>query len=198
MNCDAFRAAYLAGDHDDRHLQVCPQCRQRLGEMDALRERLGDPLLWEAPPEGLAERVVGAIGDTSGTRSGTRRWQGWVAVAAAVAVVGGWMLRPEAPDWSVTLAAAGSGLATVDGWNTETGTRMELEVTGIPHLEGDAFYEIWLTSPDGRSVSAGTFGGPGIVSTWVAVRRADHPRIWITREANDGDPSPSWDVIFDT
>lgn len=196
MNCEGFRAAYLAGEVDDSHLQVCADCRLRLGALDELRERLADPLLWEEPSVGLEERVVASIAPTPTAHHTRRRWQ---LVAAGVAVVAaGVLLRPTPPDWSITLAATGPGTVTVEGWNTDAGTRMRLDVTGIPPVTEDAFYEIWLTSPDGRSVSAGTFRGPGTVETWVGVRRADHPRVWITLEPNDGDPAPSWEVVFDT
>jgi len=88
--------------------------------------------------------------------------------------------------------------ASVGGWNTDTGTRIPITSEGVDYLAGVGFYEPWMTSPDDEHVSAGTFRSTGTIDAWSAVRRADFPRLWITRESFDGDPSPSGDTVLDT
>jgi hypothetical protein len=98
----------------------------------------------------------------------------------------------------VSTAEAGNGAVVVQGWLTGQGTRMVLDVSGIEEASPGTYYEIWLTGPDGRHVSAGTFKGPGRVTAFAGVRRADFPRIWITLEPVDGELGPSSTTYFDT
>ncbi len=207
MNCEELQARLLAGEPvaAEGHLASCAACRSAVPDLEALRQRLADPALWEEPSPELGDRVVemvvGAAGDRRPVRS--RRWiPVWVAAVGTVAaalVVG--VVRPGAPDWELELRATASGsvaVAQVAGWNTDAGTRMELEVEGLRRVGPDAYYELWLTSPDGRHVSAGTFRGPGEVTLWAGVRRADYPRIWVTLEPADGNPAPSGETVLDS
>ncbi len=210
MSCEAFQARFLAGEvavGREGHLAACAACRSAIGGLEALRDRLADPLLWEEPEADLGMRVVAAVAGEAEAARVRRRTRGtpvWVAAVAAVAVVAAGavgLTRYRAPDWEVALVPTGAApvaVAEVAGWNTDRGTRMELEVRGLETLGPDAYYEVWLTSSDGRHVSAGTFRGSGEVTLWVGVRRADYPRIWVTLEPADGDPAPSGRTVLDT
>ncbi|MDJ0791879.1 MAG: anti-sigma factor [Acidimicrobiia bacterium] len=216
MTCDQFQAAYLADGPTeawDKHVATCDACRAAQPELAGLRTTLENPDLWQSPSPAVEDAVLAAI---TGTSSGSpdrahepsHRWprsRHWVAAAASVAavlalVVGITALRSDPADWSTELVASGAfgeATAVIDGWNTETGTRMELTVTGVENVAGTGFYEIWMTSPEGETVSAGTFRSSGDIATWSGVLREDFPRIWITFET-DTDPAPSGEIVFDT
>jgi hypothetical protein len=206
MTCEECQARLLAGEVDDQvasHLGACAACRRGRSGLEALRQRLADPMLWEEPSSGLEDQVVAAVAAQRtplGHRS-SRRW--WTVAAAAVAALAALALfasRAPNPDWRVTLAAtaaAPQARASVDGWNTDTGTRMVLRVEGLTPLRDGSFYEVWLTAPDGRHISAGGFRGPGTVTVWAGVPRSEFPRIWVTIEPSDGDPAPSGVTVLD-
>ena len=214
MNCDDIRTQYLAGERSpriDSHLQGCSHCRRTLPGLEQLRARLDDPGTWEAPPPDLESRIVEAIGGlgtgpNQAVTDRTNRWPWVVAVAAAAAavvVVIGLTVagRSDDPDWHLALEPvnlAPGAEAVVEGWNRPEGTEMVFEIDGLPASGADSHYAIWLTSPDGRHISAGTFTSSGTVVGWAGVRRADFPRIWITLEPNDLDESLSGATVFDT
>jgi hypothetical protein len=105
------------------------------------------------------------------------------------------------PDWRLDLVAtekAPAATAEVVGWNTDTGTRMEIIISGLNPAPSGFYYEIWMTAPDRRHVSAGTFRGSGTVSVWSAVSRAEFPRLWITLEPADGDTAISGETVLDS
>ncbi|CAN5842959.1 hypothetical protein BH23ACT5_BH23ACT5_23790 [soil metagenome] len=127
----------------------------------------------------------------------------WIGAGAAVLTVvvalGVWF--DSRPDWTIELVAgpdAGSAAATVRGWNTDSGTRMVLDVDGVAVAPADAFYEVWLSAPDGRRVSAGTFRSPGRIHVTAAVSRADYPRVWVTQEPTVDDETSYQTTVFDT
>jgi hypothetical protein len=74
---------------------------------------------------------------------------------------------------------------------------MVLLVEGLEPAPAGHYYEIWMTAPDGRHVSAGTFQGSGRVTASAGVRRSEFPRIWITLEEVGGDLGPSPETYFD-
>lgn len=209
MNCDLILARIAAGERGspasssdiDAHLSVCADCRLRAAAAETLGRQLRDPLLWEEPSPGLAQRVLdGVAGDADPRPSPTPWWiaAGVAAIAALVLGVG-WMTGR--PDWSVDLvagpAAPGAG-ATVSGWNTSEGTRMIFDVSGLDDAPDGSYYEVWLTAPDGRHVSAGTFSRPGRFEVMAGVRRRDYPQIWVTLEPADGDLKPYPATVLDT
>ena len=209
MNCEHHRAEHIAGGSVaafDRHVSTCPACKCAAPELDATRRALGDPALWESPPSDGIDRLLGTIRAGAPRKdAGPRRL---TMVAAAVVVLlaglaaGIAVLGPnDEPDWQIALSATSSyagAEASIQGWNTETGTRMRVDISGVDGLADEGFYELWMTSPDGEHISAGTFGSGGTVDTWSAVRKADFPRLWITREAFDGNPGPSGETVLDT
>jgi hypothetical protein len=208
MSCEEAQAMLLAGDGSpalDGHLAGCAACRSASAELAHLRRLLADQTMWETPSTGLEDRVVAAVAEAARPpRRAVAPRRMLVAsaatlVAVAATVVGFWV--GTRPDWQVDLEAMGSAArasAVVDGWRSETGTRMRFDIRGLPPAGADSYYEVWLTAPDGRHVSAGTFRGDGVVDTWAGVDRADFPRIWITLEPADDDLGPSSVVVFDT
>lgn len=212
MRCEDVRAALLAGDTDapeqmavEAHLAGCRACRADQPFIDRLRTVLASPSLWEEPASDLGDRIVGSLQQRRDSADSVRVGS-WVAAAAAVLVLvatgyGLTRFGSSAPDWTVDLALVEplpNAVAVVDGWVTDTGTRMVIEISGINEAPDGHYYEIWLTALDGRHVSAGTFTGPGTVTAFAGVRRADFPRLWITLESVDGELGPSSETYFDT
>ncbi len=205
MNCDDFRAAFLAGDLDDghfAHLSGCEACRAEQRHLAGAAEQLIDPDVWVEPRPNLVEEVVVAVGAAGSPLS--RRLIRWVAAAAAVIVVAaaGFAYRAltPGPDWTVALQPterAPGAAASVRGWNTESGTRLAIEASGLDPAPEGFVYELWFSFED-RHVSAGTFAAVDDVSGWVGVRRGDFPRVWITLEALDSDAGPSRTTVLDT
>jgi hypothetical protein len=213
MKCEEARAAMLSGSDIEavhQHLATCRPCRTEKQMWSKLRAMLSSHSLWEEPPPGLADRIMEAVGshdegDWEARTIPERRPFGhmaWVAAALVVVLAGTFLAtRESAADWEMTLAAteeAPEGSAVVRGWSTSRGTRLVLDVSGIEDARGGTYYEIWLTAPDGRHVSAGTFNGSGRVTAFAGVRRADYPRIWITLESANQDLGPSRETYFDT
>ncbi len=212
MNCEQHQAEYIADASNavfGRHLATCPVCRRAVPFLDATRTSLADPVLWESPPADSADRLLASI--SSSTRASVsprgRRWFVPAFAAAAVVLFAvtvttiAVLRRTDDADWQVALAAQTAypdAVASVEGWNTDTGTRMRITIEGIDDLADEGFYEVWMTSPDGQHISAGTFRSAGTIDTWSAARRADFPRLWITLESFDGDPRPSGRTVLDT
>ena len=209
MNCEEFRALYLAGETTDAvraHLNGCAACRAVRRDLEIDREVLGDPTIWEEPSPELEDQVIALIGGSQTTR-GAR--PGWVersmrllAAAAAVVVAVGLyaVLRGPSPDWEVTMPAtelAPQATSTVLGWNTDSGTRMLLKVEGLDRAPAGYVYEFWL-SEGPLHISAGTFTGNGEIELWSGVTRAEFPRLWVTLEPLDEDESPSGETVLDT
>lgn len=217
MTCDAFRAAHLAGVRDhatDAHLEGCRSCRSAVADLDEVSRRLADPAIWEEPGPTVLDRLLvtaeaegrrAPSGRRTTSRHPARRMRPLAGAAAVVLlVVAAVAVRRgggDAPDWRMALvptAVAPGATATVEGWLEASGTRLELDVEGVPPSGPGARYALWLTAPDGRHVSAGTFTSAGTVRTWAGATRAEFPRLWVTLEPDDGDESLSGATVLDT
>jgi hypothetical protein len=209
MNCDEFRAHYLAGENDaatTEHLAGCAACRSRRADLEAGRRALVDPATWEEPPPELEDQVIALItGNADRTSTGLRRLERWVRplVAAAVVVVAVGLygvLRIPSPDWEVAIPGtdlAPLAMSVVAGWNTDAGTRMVVTVEGLDPAPDGFVYEFWLS--DGPlHISAGTFSAGGEIELWSGVTRAEFPRLWVTLEPINDDESPSGRTVLDT
>lgn len=211
MKCDDARARFLAGDADQAaldHLGTCPDCRIEWASLEDSRRALDDPVFWEEPSATLEDRVVAMIAGPSPATSRVSMpigRMGWWAVggtaAVAVLVVAVWAgLRSPGPDWRIDLpgtAQAPTAMGVVEGWNEPGGTRLALDIDGLPPAPEGSVYEFWF-SRDELHISAGTFISPDQVELWVGVSRAEFPRLWITLEPLDDDESPSGLNVMDT
>ncbi|HEY3428460.1 MAG TPA: anti-sigma factor [Acidimicrobiia bacterium] len=205
MNCEQARVAMLEGRDSfdlENHLDGCSDCRTERVALQRIRDTLREASLWEEPAQELAERIssLGRVA-IKRPRSQSRRLFVPVIAALATMLLAGTVLITDQSDWKVGLMGVGDGTngsAVVAGWNEEEGTRLRIEVEGIEPSPPGYYYEIWLTSPDGLHVSAGTFRGDGVINASVGVRRADFPRMWITLESVDGDSGPSSNTYFDS
>ena len=190
-------------------------------DIERIRPWLDEPAVWQEPSGHLRSDVLAALAreatastvpsepgaaPRSKARRGLRGWQSGLLVVAAAAATAIAVVRPwqgdDSPDWTQRLVAgpAGVGLpaALVSGWNEDAGTHLQIDVSGLPLAPDGAFYEIWMTAPDGRHVSAGTFRSGGVIDAWSGVRRGEFPRIWITLEPNDGDAALNGPAVLDT
>lgn len=205
MNCEQAREAMIGGVESsdlDAHLNSCSQCRAEEPAVRRIRETLAASAFWEEPSPEMAERIA-SIGRVVATRPQARTKVLVLipAVMAVMVLITGFLLTSDRADWEFDLTAVGEGAnatAMVSGWNESAGTRLRIEVNGIEPAPAGHYYEIWLTSPQGLHVSAGTFTGDGVITASVGVRRSDFPRLWITSEPFDGDAGPSSDTYFDT
>lgn len=209
MNCDEFRAQYLAGEDDNAtgaHLAGCAACRSHRAELEIGRRALMDPAIWEVPPPELEGQVIALITRNQPRNTpGTRRLERWVrplAAAAVVVVAVGLygVFRTPSPDWEVAMPGtelAAQATSTVSGWNTDSGTRMLVAVEGLDPAPAGYVYELWL-SQGPLHISAGTFAAGGEIELWSGVSRADFPRLWVTLEPLDEDESPSAHTVLDT
>lgn len=205
MNCAEVLEAIARGGASDAgvsgHLAVCSECRARAASAETLGRHLSDPLLWEEPSPDLLDQVLVEIeGGATVDRPPNPVWRilGATAALAAFVLVG--MTLGGRPDWTIDLApgpGAPEANAVIHGWNEDYGTRMVVEVSGLEPTGTEAYYEMWLTAPDGRHVSAGTFRDSGRFEVMAGVRRSEFPRIWVTREPADSDPAPFPMTVLD-
>lgn len=206
MNCQDFRATYLAGQagRDHTHVAGCAACRALLKDLDAGRAALADPALWEEPSPELGRQVEALVMAVppAGIAPRKKRWQVPVTAAAVVATViaSAGILATRRPDWTIEIAGtelAPEAVAIASGWNAPTGTRIVLDVDGLEPAPPGQHYELWFTR-DSVHISAGTFTGPGTVEMWAGVARSDYPRLWVTLEQADEDSGPSRETVLDT
>jgi anti-sigma factor RsiW len=154
----------------DAHLSHCHECREELAGLaglpallgrvplaDAERLALGDEELEEAPAE-LLDALLGQVS----ARRRARRWRVVAAAAAAaiIAVAGGGLaggiLMSHRPTEESNLVrgsdAATHVSATVYYSSVPSGTRMQVQVTGIPNGTHCVF---WATTSSGQHLLVG-------------------------------------------
>jgi hypothetical protein len=220
MNCHDVRAALLAGETSgaiSSHLDGCVECRRAVGEIEAVRADLADESLWAEPPADLEDSIVAAISgaerpldtrpapERSAQANGASRWSSHAfvvmigsAAAALILVVGvlAMVNRTRAPDWEAAMVGSEgtpSASAVVAGWNTDAGTRVVLEASGLGPAPEGFVYQLWF-SRGSKDVSAGTFTDPSHVELTVGVARKDYPDVWIALQPIDtgaGDAGPA-------
>jgi anti-sigma factor RsiW len=149
----------------DAHLSRCLGCREELAGLaglpallgrvplaDAERLALGDEELEEAPAE-LLDALLGQVS----ARRRARRWRVIAAAAAAavIAVAGGGLAggilmshRPSEESYLVRGSDAATHVsAAVYYSSAASGTKMQVQVTGIPN---GTHCEFWATTTGGR------------------------------------------------
>jgi hypothetical protein len=198
------------------HLAGCSACRAEVAELSRLPELLARAATATEPPPDLRARTLAAVEEIP--TSPSRRPAGRTAIVAAaaataaaamfvVALAVGALLSGDADDVftaELTAAAGGSDAAgTARLRSTSQGVVVELEVSGLVPTEG-THYECWyVDAGDGTTrVSAGSFvtkpDGTAKVRMVTAADPVRFPRIVVTREATDGDPSPGEPVLTST
>lgn len=196
----------MSDDHESNDIELQQSRAEVAGLIAHGGLHLDDDALWVDPDADLEASIMAAIVDETGSPDVTTlpsvrrlRWLGPLVAAAAVAAIvfvtatGG-----SEPDWTVALGAteaAPGASAKVSGWNEASGTRIELDIEGLGPAPEGFVYELWFSADDVH-VSAGTFHGDGADAVlWAGVARSDFPRVWITLEPLDADPSPALNIL---
>ena len=220
----------------EAHLGTCEVCRAEVEELSVLPPllRRATTAAPAQPPAGLRERTFAAVERAAaeraaaeraaaGTaerpasaaqpalapapaRAGARPWGRYLAIAAAVLVVGaaaGVIRQVNQPSTAVAevqlVAADGgpaSGVARVR--TTAEGREVELDVRDLPPTPAGSYYECWFVG-DGDTlekpnrVSVGTFrvgpDGHASVRMFSAAAADRFPRMGVTLEPDDGNPA---------
>ncbi|HYN52930.1 MAG TPA: anti-sigma factor, partial [Thermoleophilaceae bacterium] len=99
-----------------------------------------------------------------------------------------------------TLSGAGGQTASAVVQKTGIGRVVDFRTEALPILPKGEYYELWFVGPGDRPskpnrISAGTFHpdevGRSNVRFAAAVDPAMYPRLAVTAEPGDGDPSPT-------
>jgi hypothetical protein len=205
---DDDRIAYLSGEPIDA------LTAQERAELDELRELLGSADTWTEPVPELEDRVVAAVVTQAAAapraQPARRRWRlpglamprpalGLLAagVAAVVAVAIAVSVGKSAPSpLHFAMVLAGTPLApaahgTAKLTKTASGWRIQLSVTGLPHIENGRYYQAWLKNAGGVLVPVGTFNDGRSVTLWSGVPVTKFRTLSVTVQLANGDPASS-------
>ncbi len=176
--------------------------------LDAARQILTSPAAWGAPPDAVAEEVLGEIRARTNPFQETRRRISPIRLLAAamtmgvillVTVFGLGSLRDDS-----RVDLAGTDLqpsATGTAWleSTDAGWSILIDLDGLPPAEDGYYYEGWVWSDDGDGVSIGTFhlrNGSERLNLWSGVDVVSYPSIWISLQAEGGGPGVSEEIVM--
>ena len=196
MNCSEALAQLLSGEVTEEaasHIDECAGCATNRSELDILHQVLAEEATWVQPSDDLKKRILStSVPSETPMRTGFRLAVIAAGIAAAVAI---FTLARPAPNWEIEMYASdNSAVATLAGWNEDTGTRLLFDGSLVEPGEGFV-YELWF-SDESRILSAGTFVSGEDVAMSIAVRRGELPNLWVSLEPIDGDPSPSGEVVL--
>ena len=211
---DDHRISYLSGEPVDA---LTPQER---AELDELRTLLESPATWEEPDAGLEDLVVSAIAAEAQRAPAADPappkpkkapiWTRWrprrpalafgglataaaaIAVALVIAIGSGGGTQPLQFAMVVSgtsLAPDAHGSATLT--KTESGWRIELKATGLPHLANGRYYQAWLKNPAGILVPVGTFNDAENVTLWSGAPVTQFRAFSVTEQLANGNPVSS-------
>jgi anti-sigma-K factor RskA len=210
-------AAYAAGLLDrpdarafEEHLAGCEACRREHRELESLAAVLAimPDELPEPPPglEALSLLAVERAAVQPAPRRRTRTRLSWrpalafsLACVAAVGLGLATMRDREPPLEVVATLRGDAGAATIEVVKTGIGRVVRFDTADLPILPRGEYYELWWVGPGDRRgrpkrISAGTFHpddrGVSQVTFAAAVDPAKYPRLAVTAEPGDGDPSP--------
>ncbi len=139
--------------------------------------------------------------------SSARRWVGPIVAGVAAAVVilvGAAVIGGDDDPTGGTLVAlaatelAPDAVATARVNDTPLGTRIDLDVSGLPPAPPGTYYEAWLRTGPDVGVSAGTFhsrGGDGSIELWAGVSADDFPLFTVTLQ-DEGQSASSGVVVL--
>jgi hypothetical protein len=212
---DNERIAYLSGEPVD---SLTPRER---GELDELRALLEAPAAWEEPDPALEEHVVAAIAEEAArapvaesgpvdapapVKPARVRWRlrrpvlafgGLATATAAIAVALVLALSSSSPAplrfamvvSGTSLAPGAHGAATLT--KTQSGWRIDLSATGLPHLANGRYYQAWLKNADGILVPVGTFNDARKVTLWSGAPVTQFRSFSVTVQQANGNPASS-------
>jgi anti-sigma-K factor RskA len=218
---DALDAAERALFED--HLASCAACRAEVASLRGTTALLGG-LEDAAPPPALRDRVLAGIRTvrphpplgrqtaTGRRRRPARRWLAGLAVAAAVLGVAGvgtvvWEQQHEstgqlsvadrvlqaADAKRVSLTLPGGARASVIRSVSEG--RAVLVTHNMPAAPSGRVYELWLQTPAGKMVPAGTMDKPGTEPVVLRGDATNATAVGITVEPKGGSESPTSEPI---
>ncbi len=199
------------------HLQSCAQCQQEVTSLRVAAGLLPYALPDAEPPADLRDRILqtartGQPAPALAAQQPARQkpWgPGWlrrlVPALAALTFVAGLLLGRAWPasgpgfqggPEGQTVALAGQASGTVLVANDRSYVRVM--VTGLPPLEPDRVYQLWLLGRD-APISAGTFAGSGDGSGRLEINglawSPEYTGIAITIEPVGGNPAPTSDIV---
>jgi hypothetical protein len=88
-----------------------------------------------------------------------------------------------------SLAPNAHGNATLT--KTESGWRIELSATGLPHLTNGRYYQAWLKNSEGILVPVGTFNDAKQVTLWSGAPVTQFRTFSVTEQLANGNPASS-------
>ena len=215
---DDDRISYLSGEPVDA---LTPQERAELDELHVLLESTAtwdepDPGLEdrvvaavtrEAQRGGAAEEAPVTAPAQPTTR---RRWFGtaWrrrpalafggLATAAAAIVVALVIALSGNSSQPLQFAMVVSGTSLAPGAHgsatltkTESGWRIDLSATGLPHLANGRYYQAWLKNAAGILVPVGTFNDAQHVTLWSGAPVTQFRAFSVTEQLANGNPASS-------
>jgi len=115
-----------------------------------------------------------------------------IAVALVIALGSGSGTQPLQFAMVVSgtsLAPQAHGNATLT--KTESGWRIELSATGLPHLANGRYYQAWLKNPAGILVPVGTFNDAKKVTLWSGAPVTQFRAFSVTEQLANGNPASS-------
>jgi hypothetical protein len=193
--------------------------------LDAVAPTLRDEAVWVEPPAGLADSIVAAIAaeravaprspvvgmPSAQPRTGARRrhsrtawWIGAAAAAAVVALAVGLVVSRGGSETEEQFSIAGTELdsdaaATAELADLPNGVAIELDISNLDPAPEGYYYQGWVRSDDGETVTIGTFhmrGGDGSVTLWSGVDVAEYPTLTVTLQQEGAGPESSGQVVL--
>ena len=115
------------------------------------------------------------------------------AIAVALVIVlgsnGAKQLRFAMVVSGTSLAPNAHGNATLT--KTESGWRIKLSATGLPHLANGRYYQAWLKNSEGILVPVGTFNDAKQVTLWSGAPVTQFRAFSVTVQRANGNPASS-------
>ena len=197
--------------------------------LDAVAPTLRDEAVWVEPPAGLADSIVAAIaaerasgpkqaiGATptavptaprtiarTGRRSRATWWIGAAAAAAVAALAVGVVVTRGDGETEEQFAIEGTELApdataTAEVAELPNGAGIRLDVENLDPAPEGYYYQGWVRSEAGETITVGTFhmrGGDGTVTLWSGVDLAAYPTLTVTLQQEGAGAESSGQVVL--
>ena len=195
--------------------------------LDAVAPTLRDEAVWVEPPAGLADSILAAIAaeravpdrpgvarptavPTAQPMTSARRrsrgtwWIGATAAAAVAALAVGIVVSRGDGESEEQFAIDGTELdsdatATAEVADLPNGAAIRLDVQNLDPAPDGYYYQGWVRSEAGETVTIGTFhmrGGDGSVTLWSGVDLAVYPTLTVTLQQEGAGPESSGEVVL--